>query len=87
MRRRVQSPVSRPQYGFVPVIAMSVHIPAEWPDRARHRDRVQHHVLGIGVARGEERVCRGSLGAITVDNLRVPQGATCTLQDTRVQAR
>jgi hypothetical protein len=42
-------------------------------------------VLGIGVARAEERVCRGSLGAITVDNLRVPQGATCTLQGTRVQ--
>jgi hypothetical protein len=42
-------------------------------------------VLGIGAARAEERVCRGSLGAITVDNLRVPKDATCTLQGTRVQ--
>jgi len=36
-------------------------------------------------AGAEERVCRGSLGAITVDNLRVPQGATCTLHRTRVE--
>ncbi len=34
----------------------------------------------------EERSCRGTLGAITVDNLRVPQGATCTLNGTRVKA-
>ena len=33
----------------------------------------------------EERSCRGTLGAITVDNLRVPQGATCTLNGTRVK--
>jgi hypothetical protein len=33
----------------------------------------------------EERVCRESLGAITVDNLRVPQDATCTLTGTTVQ--
>jgi hypothetical protein len=36
-------------------------------------------------AAAEERVCRGALGAITVDNLRVPQGATCTLTATRIQ--
>ena len=42
-------------------------------------------VLGIGPAHAEERACRGSLGSITVDNLRVPQGATCTLEGTRVQ--
>jgi hypothetical protein len=33
----------------------------------------------------EERTCRGTLRAITVDNLRVPQGATCTLRGTRVK--
>jgi DUF4097 and DUF4098 domain-containing protein YvlB len=33
----------------------------------------------------EERVCRGSIGAVTVDNLRVPQGATCTLSRTTVK--
>lgn len=33
----------------------------------------------------EERTCRGTLGAITVDNLRVPDGATCTLNGTRVK--
>lgn len=38
-----------------------------------------------GTARAEELDCRTTLGAITVDNLRVPQGATCTLQGTVVQ--
>jgi hypothetical protein len=33
----------------------------------------------------EERTCRGTIGATTVDNLRVPQGATCTLNGTRVK--
>ena len=36
-------------------------------------------------AAAEERSCRGSIGAVTVDNLRVPQGATCTLNGTRVK--
>jgi hypothetical protein len=30
-------------------------------------------------ASAEERSCRGTIGAATVDNLRVPQGATCAL--------
>lgn len=33
----------------------------------------------------EERTCRGTLGAITVDNLRVPDGATCELRGTYVK--
>jgi hypothetical protein len=36
-------------------------------------------------ANAEERACRTSLGAITVDNLRVPQGATCVLTGTKVK--
>src|ERR671917_2118858 len=36
-------------------------------------------------AQAEERVCRGTIGAATVDNLRVPSGATCTLNGTRVE--
>jgi hypothetical protein len=36
-------------------------------------------------ARAEERTCRGTLGAATVDNLRVPSGATCTLTRTKVK--
>jgi hypothetical protein len=36
-------------------------------------------------ALAEEKVCRGSIGARTVDNLRVPQGATCTLNGTFVK--
>jgi hypothetical protein len=36
-------------------------------------------------AQAEERVCRGTIGAVTVDNLLVPQGATCTLNGTQVQ--
>ena len=33
----------------------------------------------------EERTCRGSIGAVTVDNLRVPQAGTCKLSGTRVK--
>src|SRR5687768_4892057 len=33
----------------------------------------------------EERSCRGSIGARTVDNLRVPDGAMCTLSGTYVK--
>jgi DUF4097 and DUF4098 domain-containing protein YvlB len=40
---------------------------------------------GATTASAEERTCRGTLGAVTVDNLRVPQGAACTLNGTRVQ--
>ena len=36
-------------------------------------------------AQAEERVCRGTIGTTTVDNLLVPQGATCTLNGTRVE--
>jgi hypothetical protein len=31
-------------------------------------------VVPAGAALAEERACRGSLGAVTVDNLRVPSG-------------
>lgn len=33
----------------------------------------------------DEIACRGTLGAVRVDNLRVPNGATCILNGTRVQ--
>jgi hypothetical protein len=36
-------------------------------------------------AQAEERTCRGTIGSTTVDNLRVPQGASCTLNGTRVE--
>jgi hypothetical protein len=46
-------------------------------------------VLAVTVAApaavAEERVCHGTIGATTVDNLRVPQGATCTLNGTKVE--
>jgi len=46
-------------------------------------------VVGLGLtalpAAAEERVCKGALGAVTVDNLRVPEGATCTLSGTYVK--
>jgi hypothetical protein len=42
-------------------------------------------LLAPGVSIAEERVCRGTIGDTTVDNLRVPQGASCTLNGTRVQ--
>jgi hypothetical protein len=36
-------------------------------------------------ANAEETTCRGTIGARTVDNLRVPQGATCALNETKVK--
>jgi hypothetical protein len=36
-------------------------------------------------AMAEERVCRGTIGAVTLDNVRVPPNALCTLIRTRVQ--
>jgi hypothetical protein len=36
-------------------------------------------------ALGEERSCRGTLGRVSLDNLRVPQGATCNLNGTRLK--
>src|SRR5919106_130016 len=41
--------------------------------------------LWTEAAIAEERVCRGTIGAVTVDNLRVPQGASCTLLGTKVK--
>ncbi len=42
-------------------------------------------IMAMPAALAEEMVCRGTVGATTVDNLRVPQGATCTLNGTRVE--
>jgi hypothetical protein len=46
-------------------------------------------VLALAVfapaAQAEERTCRGAIGSTTVDNLLVPQGASCTLNNTRVE--
>jgi hypothetical protein len=39
----------------------------------------------VAPAFAEERSCRGKMGAVTVDNLRVPQGATCRLSGTRIK--
>jgi ribosomal protein L30/L7E len=36
-------------------------------------------------AMAEETECTGALGAVTVDNLRVPEGETCTLSGTLVR--
>lgn len=36
------------------------------------------------VSRAEETICRGSLGAVSVDNLKVPDGAICRLSGTRI---
>ncbi len=41
--------------------------------------------LTAAPAHAEERTCRGTIGAVTGDNLRVPQGATCTLDGTKVK--
>jgi hypothetical protein len=40
---------------------------------------------GSSVVPGADGTCQGFLGAVTVENLEVPQGASCTLDGTRVQ--
>lgn len=54
----------------------------------------RHLVFGLSLlgttaaaapALAEERLCTASLGAVTVDNVRVPQNAVCRLNRTRVQ--
>ena len=42
-------------------------------------------MAAASTAQAEERVCRGTIGGATVDNLRVPQNAACTLNGTRVE--
>jgi hypothetical protein len=42
-------------------------------------------VSATAPASAEERVCRGAIGAETVDNLLVPQLASCRLDGTRVK--
>lgn len=46
-------------------------------------------VLGVALwtpaVQAAERTCRGTLGAVTVGDVRVPAGASCTLNGTRVQ--
>jgi hypothetical protein len=41
--------------------------------------------LVAGPAAAEERVCRGTIGAVTLDNILVPQGARCYLNGTRAK--
>lgn len=38
-----------------------------------------------GPVSAEERTCRGRIGAITLDNIRVPPGATCRLVGTKAK--
>lgn len=42
-------------------------------------------LLSAAPASADERVCRGTIGATTVDNLRVPEYANCVLLGTRVK--
>ena len=42
-------------------------------------------LMAAPAAQAEETTCRGTIGARTVDNLRVPQGEACTLNGTRVK--
>ena len=42
-------------------------------------------VMTAGPAWADETVCKGTIGAVTVDNLRVPDGATCRLEGTHVK--
>jgi hypothetical protein len=40
---------------------------------------------GVPAASADDTICRGTLGAVTVDNLVVPDRAKCTLEGTRVE--
>lgn len=42
-------------------------------------------LLAAPAAHAEERACRGTIGAVSLDNLRVPSGATCRLSGTTIK--
>ena len=45
-------------------------------------------IVSVGImtpSLASERRCRGTIGAVAVESLRVPRGATCTLVGTRVR--
>ena len=42
-------------------------------------------MLSPATAAAEERTCRGTIGATTLDNVRVPQNAECVLEGTHAQ--
>ena len=42
-------------------------------------------LVAAQAAQAEERTCRDTIGSTTVDNLRVPRGASCTLNGTKVE--
>jgi hypothetical protein len=42
-------------------------------------------LLFPGAAMAEERACTSTIGAVTLDNVRVPQNAKCTLNGTRLK--
>ncbi len=71
--------------------AFSFDVLRRW-DKARKKLPVLATVLGFfavslvaASALAEEKTCRGDLGGVTVDNLRVPDGAHCVLNRTRVK--
>ena len=41
--------------------------------------------VGVEEAYGRELLCKGNIGAITINNLRVPKGYTCQLRGTLVK--
>lgn len=55
------------------------------------RSSIAMLALAAGVAASappafaEERACRGAIGSVTLDNIRVPQNAKCTLTGTRAK--
>jgi hypothetical protein len=42
-------------------------------------------LAGAPPALADDTVCRGTIGAVTLDNVVVPDGAACTLEGTRVE--
>lgn len=42
-------------------------------------------LAGSSVVLAEETICQGTIGAVTVDNVRVPDSKTCALNGTIVQ--
>jgi hypothetical protein len=71
--------------------ADSIHGHNEGENMKRSRSWVAAMAVGGGLllphgpASAEETACQGTIGATTVDNLRVPDGATCELNGTFVK--
>jgi len=80
---------------FLPLLGLIAYAPGtgapettidSGPDAATEGTGATFPLSGnVPLARADDTLCRGTLGAVSVDNLKVPDKATCTLNGTQVR--